>query len=162
MHSAHPISTGRRSFWRWLSARGERREHRESEDVAPAKIACGDRPVIARDFSDLDFRPWFFTSPSFLLASYPFVPFIQRPFVSWRLSVLRRSPILPSLSLSRRIYPSSYLSCANCGATLRYFAGFILGNIWWLACGQRELALPGNLRRQGGGSRTRLGPFTCV
>jgi len=99
---------------------------------------------------------------AFPLASYPFVPFIQRPFVSWRLSALRRSPILPSLSLSRRIYPPSCLSCANRGATLRYFAGFILGNIWWLACGQRELALPGNLRRQGGGSRTRLGPFTRV
>lgn len=30
--------------------------------------------------------------------------------------------------------------CANRGATSRYFVGFILGNIWWLACGQRELA----------------------
>jgi len=35
-------------------------------------------------------------------------------------------------------------SCANRGAMSRYFVGFILENIWWLACGQRKLARSGN------------------
>jgi len=76
-------------------------------------------------------------------ASYPFVPFI--PPSRGVSSPLRRSSwFLHPCSSRVRFALRLACSCANRGAMSRYFVGFILENIWWLACGQRELARSGN------------------
>lgn len=91
--------------------RGEWREHLETEDAAPAKIACAVRPVIARGFSDLDFRgPRSLQGPPFSFLSLCAVyPATLRLAASPLYLVVLRSPSifvllasdLPSVSLVR-------------------------------------------------------------
>lgn len=124
-------------------------------------VVCAARPVIARDFSDLDFRSSLFYRAYLLPLAflYPFVPFIQRPFVS---SPLRCLPIPPSLPFSRRVCPTSRLLVRE---SRRYVAVF-LSVLFWRTSGGWH-ADKGNLLSQeisggkGGGSRPRLGLFTC-
>lgn len=116
---------------------------------------CAARPVIARDFSDLDFRSSLFYRAYLLPLAflYPFVPFIQRPFVSRTLRLLPTTLSSNSSILALLAPGLSYVSLVGARiAALRrgIFVGFILENIWWLARGQRKLALSGNLRRQRG------------
>lgn len=97
-------------------------------------------------------------------ASYPFVPFIQRPSVSRRL--LPTSPffvIPPSLFLSRQICPPSCLFARESRRYVAIFCRFYFGE--HLVAGMRTKGTcslrKSSRRRQEGGSRTRLGLFTC-
>lgn len=94
--------------------------------------------------------PSLLTGPSSLLLPIPLCRLSSDPPSRGIFSPLRRfsgffhpcpSRIRFALRLAR--------SCANHGAMSRYFVGFILENIWWLACGQRELARSGNPLAEG-------------
>lgn len=89
--------------------------------------------------------PSLFTGPSSLQLPIPLCRLSSDPPSRGVSSLPRRSP--ESLHpCSSRVRFALCLACsyANRGATSRYFVSFILKNIWWLACGQRELARSGN------------------
>lgn len=156
---------GRHSTWLSRLRRGMWREYLETKDAAPAKIACAVRPVIARGFSDLDFRGLrLLTGPSSLRFPIPLCRLSSDPPSRGVFSPLRCSSALHPWPSRVRVALRLACSYANRGAMSRYFIGFILGNIWWRAgmrtkgtCSLRK----SSRRRQEGGSRTRLGLFTC-
>lgn len=99
-----------------------------------------------------------------LLPSYPFVPFIQRPSVSRRLlSISSFSGVPPSLFFSRQICPLSRLFVRESRRFVAIFCQFYFEE--HLVAGMRTKGTcslrKSSRRRQEGGSRTRLGLFTC-
>lgn len=97
-------------------------------------------------------------------ASYPFVPFIQRPSVSRRLPPTSSFFVVPpSLLFSRQICPPSRLFMYESRRYVAIFCRFYFGE--HLVAGMRTKKTcslrKSSRKRQEGGSRTRLGLFTC-
>lgn len=135
---------GRRSSW--LSE--ERRVKRVSRNggcCAGEDRVCGSSGHCTGLFGSRFQGPSLLTGPSSLLLPIPLCRLSSDPPSRGVSSPLRRSSWSRHPCSSRfRFALRLARSCANRGATSRYFVGFILENIWWLACGQRELARSGN------------------
>lgn len=135
-HPLHSFSIGRRFLW--LSEKGvseKEREYSEAEDAAPAKDpVCSSSPVIARDFSDLDFRSSLLYRA--FLPPLPFLSFCAVYPATLRLATRRLLPTTSSCNSSILALLASGLSYVSLVgariAALRrdIFAGFILENIW--------------------------------
>ncbi|KAM0731089.1 hypothetical protein ACS0PU_002149 [Formica fusca] len=132
-HPLHSFSIGRRSLW--LSEKGVSEKERESilkrRTLHRRRILCAARPRSLHGTFRISISgPRSFTGPSSSLClSYPFVPFIQRPFVSRPgvFSPLRRLAIPPSLPFSLRVYPTSRLLVHE---SRRYVAIFLQVLFW--------------------------------